>query len=113
MNKLINVILISFFAVLTANNYIGYSLYIPVLFILGNKNKRNLILLIPISVISSFIFRKDIFHITIILNVLYLIYVFLFKKVLSKYHNLYTESIFIILLNVTSYLLLNNDYSQR
>lgn len=112
MNKIINVVLIAFFAVLTVNNYIGFSLYIPILFILGGKNKRNLILVIPLSIISCYLFKREMFYITLIINLLYIIYLFIFKKFLVKYNNLYTQNMFIILLNVTGYLLLNKEYNQ-
>ena len=86
MNKIINVVLIAFFAVLTVNNYIGFSLYIPILFILGGKNKRNLILVIPLSIISCYLFKREMFYITLIINLLYIIYLFIFFYLQTFYY---------------------------
>ena len=59
MNKYLNIILISFFTVLTYQYNIGFTLYLPVVFFLINYNSKNIILIIPISLIASFIFKEE------------------------------------------------------
>ena len=46
MNKYLNIILISFFTVLTYQYNIGFTLYLPVVFFLINYNSKNIILII-------------------------------------------------------------------
>ena len=59
MNKYFNTIVFAFFSVLTVSSNVGFTLYLPVLYFMTHKNNRNLILTMPISLISMFIFNRE------------------------------------------------------
>lgn len=56
MNKYLNIIIISFFAVLTTNYNIGFSLYIPIVCYLVFNNNKNMLLVVPTSLLAMFWF---------------------------------------------------------
>lgn len=95
MNKYLNIILISFFTVLTYQYNIGFTLYLPVVFFLINYNSKNIILIIPISLITSFVFKEEMISL-IILDLFIIIYNYILKKRSNKVF----EYIYLFLVNL-------------
>jgi len=109
MNKYFNTIVFAFFSVLTVSSNVGFTLYLPVLYFMTHKNNRNLILTMPISLISMFIFNREFIFGLLIIYGLLAVYIFLLKK----YNNLWLDSIYIAVNNIIIYLLIHNSFSQR
>ena len=109
MNKYFNTIVFAFFSILTVNSNVGFTLYLPILYFMVHKNNRNLILTIPISLISCFIFNKEFIFGLLVIYGLFLIYILLLKR----YDNIWLDCIYIAVNNVVMYLLIHSEFSQR
>lgn len=83
MSKYINIVLLSFFGVLTIKFNLGLTFIIPYICYYGFKNIKNLILIIPVSFISLYIFNIKMYYLYILLYVFLLIILFL-KKINKK-----------------------------
>ncbi|MCK9471338.1 MAG: SpoIIE family protein phosphatase [Bacilli bacterium] len=59
MNKYLNIIIISFFTVLSSNYNIGFTLYIPVVCFLAFSNSKNMLLIVPSSLLAMFWFNSS------------------------------------------------------
>lgn len=95
MNKYLNIILVSFFSVLTFQYNIGFSLYIPIILFLINHNFKNIYFILPISMISFGFLNYNSFGYLIILYLFLLIYLLLLKKRKSSA----IDSVYIFLIN--------------
>lgn len=109
MNKYFNTIIFAFFSVLVANGEIGYSLFIPILYFIVDKNYRNLILFIPISFISCFIFNRDYL---LGLGICY-IFLFIYILLLKKKNSLILDSMYISLNNIVIYILISDIFTRQ
>lgn len=106
MNKYLNIIIISFFAVITSGYKIGFSLFIPIVCFLTFNNNKNMLLIIPVSFLSIYVFgNKDILHLGLIMGLI-IIY-----QLLINNDNEIFNSIFVFTLTVAS--LLYKDYSKE
>ncbi|MFA7436129.1 MAG: SpoIIE family protein phosphatase, partial [Bacilli bacterium] len=59
MNKYLNIIIISFFTVLSSNYNIGFTLYIPIVCFLAFSNSKNMLLIVPSSLLAMFWFNSS------------------------------------------------------
>ena len=107
MNKYLNIILISFFTVLTYQYNIGFTLYLPVVFFLINYNSKNIILIIPISLIAFFIFKEEMISL-IILDLFIIIYNYILKKRSNKVF----EYIYLFLVNLFLLIYMSNGLNK-
>lgn len=109
MNKYFNTIIFAFFAVLISSKEIGYSLFIPILYFMAYKNYRNLILIVPISFISCFIFNKNCIFGLGICYLFLLLYILLIKKK----ENLILDGMYISLNNIVAFLVMSDVYTKK
>lgn len=103
MLKKINLIIISFFSVLTILLDIGLCLYIPIVFFYLLKDIKNIYYIIPSSIISILLFSKTIYLIP--LGILFILILFL-SWILNKFSKGYYTYIMVGLLNIISYLII-------
>lgn len=79
MNKYINIIIISFFAVLTFYLKIGFILFVPIVCFLSFYNNKNILLIVPASLLSMFWFQYEgIIELTIVYAII-IIYMLITK----------------------------------
>jgi len=108
MNKYLNIIIISFFSVLTvALKNVGYVFFIPIVCFYTFSNPKNILLIAASSILSLLLFNiQYIFSLLVVLAVITL-YLFAYRD--KKYM---VNLIFILLLNFLSlsFLLKGNDY---
>lgn len=107
MNKYLNIILISFFSVLTYKYNIGFTLYLPIVFFLLFYSEKSIFILIPISLISMFFLANEGFYYTIVFYMFVIIYILFFKK---RNNNL-LNSILVFLLNYSLLVLINKSFN--
>lgn len=101
MNKYLNVIILSFFAVLTAQFNLGLNLFIPVTCFLVFSNYKNLLLVMPVSFVALFMFSQAAIIGYLVFMALLCLYSLIFKNQRSYYVNL----IFVFLISIiTSFL---------
>lgn len=103
MLKKINLIIISFFSVLTILLDIGLCLYIPIVFFYLLKDIKNIYYIIPSSIISILLFSKTVYLIP--LGILFILILFL-SWILNKFSKGYYTYIMVGLLNIISYLII-------
>lgn len=94
MNKYLNIIIIAFFSILTCNEEIGFSLFIPIVLVFASCNSRSLVLMIPLSIISIYFFKNSFLLATIFLFILVVVYIL----VLAKKKNFLIDGIYTFLL---------------
>ena len=105
MRKIINNIIIGFFIVFSINSNFGVFLALPILLILSINKSKDLIILLPLSLISGYIFNRE--YILIIL-LLYL-YIILYLLIINKKKKLLIDIILNIIINFITLLYLNNN----
>lgn len=103
MNKYINIILLSVFGILSINFKMGFTFYIPFVCYYTIKNIKNLILIIPFSIISLFYFNLN-YYLYILLFYILLIIILILTKNNKKIYIF----IFATLINAIYLLILNN-----
>ena len=108
MNKIINIIVVSFFSSLCVNNDIGFYIYIPILYLLCNKYFSNLIIFIFFGLISTYVFNSSFILSLIIIYLIYIIYRLIIMKLFLKEESIYLDIIFIGI-SILTILVLNND----
>lgn len=109
MNKYLNIILISFFSVLTYQYKISFSFYIPIVFFLTNYNQKNIFLILPISAISFYFTNSE--HI-IYLLVLYIFIAIYFIFLKSRKSNV-LDCLYIFLVNFFILLFERKSFTYR
>lgn len=87
MNKYINIIIVSFFSVLSAKYPFGLAFFIPIAFFLIINDIKSSFIIVPISLISVYFFSKEYFLVLLLVLALILIYSFLFKNKPSIIYN--------------------------
>ena len=80
MRKILNILVISFFSVLSISENVGVCLVLPVLLIMSLHNYKNLIVSIPLSILSIFIFKKEYLYVCIIMYIFIIIYILIIKR---------------------------------
>lgn len=80
MNRYLNIIIISFFSFILLGYDYGLPLLVPIILIYITYNNKLLLLMIPISIISTFIFEIELVKVTIGLYILIVIYLLTFLK---------------------------------
>lgn len=109
MNKYLNIILVSFFSVLTYQYNIGFSLYIPIVFFLVNHNYKNIYLILPISLISFGVLNYNSLGYLLVLYLFLIIYILLLKKRKSNT----IDSLYIFLVNFFLLLWINKSLTYQ
>lgn len=103
MSKYINIILLSFFGVLTLKFNMGLTFYIPFVMYYGYKNIKNMILIIPFTLLSLFVFNINNYLIFVILFITAIILLLFFKENKKIYLCLYSIFINIVIFYITKY----------
>ena len=103
MNKYLNIIIVGFFSFCLLNYDIGLSLIIPIIMIYALLNSKSLIIIMPISLLSTYIYNKEYIYVITIMYLILIIYL-LFKK-----NNIYIDGIYIMIIALTSFLLLYKE----
>lgn len=103
MNKYINIILLSVFGILSVNSKVGFTFYIPFVCYYAMKNIKNLILIIPFSIISLYFFNLNYY----IYLVLFYVLLLLLLLVVKNNKKLYII-IFATLINAIYFIILTN-----
>ncbi len=109
MNKYLNIIIISFFSILTYQYNLGFSLYLPIVLFFINYNYKSLILILPISFLSLFFIDSSSWIYLLGLDIFLIIYALF----LSKRKNQLIDLIFIFLINMLSLILIDKDINYR
>lgn len=104
MNKYFNIILVSFFSVLTFTLDIGFSLFIPIICFLTFKNSKNILLIIPSSLMAMLWFNYDGLMYLIITLAIIILYI-----IISRNKNYYLDLLFIFVLNIGMLIFEKND----
>ena len=100
MNKYFNIVIISFFTVLTSKYNFSLTLYIPVVCFFAFNNQKNLMLIVPSSLLAMFWFNSgDLLHLGIV-QALIIIYVMVTKADKMQYNLLF---IFVVSLGFMLY----------
>ena len=107
MNKYINIILLSFFGVLTIKYEVGYSLFIPIAFFFINHNKKTMFLIIPISIISVYFLNRQSLLSLILFYSVSTIYILLVSK-----KNQWVNSLFILIINYISLIVVTQSFNK-
>ncbi len=84
MLKKINMLIITFFLVLTVKGDFLFTLYLPVLLFYLFKDKKNMIYIYPVSLISLILFARDYIILYLILIILSSLFLYLFKMGINK-----------------------------
>jgi hypothetical protein len=58
MNKYLNILIVSFFTVLTSQYNFSFTLYIPIVCFLVFNNNKNMLLIVPASLLAMFWFNN-------------------------------------------------------
>lgn len=111
MNKIINIIVVSFFSSLCVNNDIGLYIYIPILYLLCNKYFSNLIIFILFGLISTYVFNSTFLLSIIIIYIIYIIYRLIIMKLFLKEESIYLDIIFIGITILVILIFNNNSFS--
>ncbi len=104
MSKYINIILFSLFGVLSIKLNIGLSLYIPYACYYISKNIKNSLLIIPITIISLYIFSLNNYIIYIMFLIPLVLICYICKNNIKLYIVIYSFIINIITLLIYKYL---------
>lgn len=106
MKKYINIILFSFFGLLSINLNLGLSIYIPYISYIVYVNKKNILLVLPLTILSILFFDLEIYILLLIYYIPLLIFMYILninKKiyivVLSIITNLITYFVYLKLFN--------------
>ena len=108
MFKKINLVIISFFSVLTILLDVGFCLFIPIIFFYLLKDIKNIYYIIPSCIISILLFTKVTYLIP--LGILFILILFT-SWILNKFSKGYYTFIIVGLLNIISYLIIFKDIS--
>lgn len=104
MSKYINIILFSFLGILTINYSFGLAFYIPYICYYGYKNYKNILLMIPLSLFSVYIFNLNCY---VELIVIYLLLIFI-TIIIKKNKNIY-YTIFSFIMSAISYFMIEGN----
>ena len=74
MNKYLNIIIVGFFSFCLLNYDIGLSLIIPIIMIYALLNSKSLIIIMPISLLSTYIYNKEYIYVITIIYLILIIY---------------------------------------
>lgn len=99
MNKYLNIIIVSFFSILICRYEIGLLFIIPIFLIYLLFNSKLLIIFIPLSLLSGFIYNKNMLICLTFMFVLMIIYIMFFQKKNSTI----VDIVYVILLNIACY----------
>lgn len=104
MLKKINMIIISFFLILTIKGNLSFSLYLPVLLFYVLKNRKNIIYIYPVSFISILLFAKEMLPAYLILIVVTTVFLLLYQTGVKKDWSIFGQtkivvSVYILLIN--------------
>ena len=83
MNKYINIILFSFFGIISIKLNLGLALFIPYLVYYIYINRKNIFLILPLSILSMLYFKIEIYLILLFLYIP-IIFMTVFMNKLSK-----------------------------
>ena len=106
MNKYINIILFSFFGIISIKLNLGLALFIPYLVYYIYINRKNIFLILPLSILSMLYFKIEIYLILLFLYIP-IIFMTVFMNKLSKTY-IYIIS---LITNIITYLIYRNAYS--
>ena len=101
MSKYINIILFSFLGILTIKYNFGLTFYIPYICYYGYKNYKNLLLMMPLSFFSVYIFSLNCYIEIIIIYTLLILMIIVIKKNKSIYYTLFS-----FIMSVITYLMI-------
>lgn len=105
MKKIINVIMISFFAVLSVNNKIGVSLILPIFLIMILISTKDLVMIVPLALISTWFFNIN----NIIAIIMLIIFIFLFILFFKSKNKIIINSILVFLFNMIVLVFINKE----
>lgn len=103
MSKYVNIVLLSIFGVLSIKYNMGLCFYIPFVCYYVYKNIKNLILIVPFSLVSIFFFKINNY---IIFSVFFLL-LLLLMLMIKKYKIIYI-TLFAIIINIVTYYIYKN-----
>lgn len=104
MLKKINMIIITFFIILTIKGDFLYTLYLPVLLFYLFKDKKNIIYIYPFSIISIALFAREYLILSLIILSISTIFLYLFKLGVKKDLKIFSKTKILIIV----YLILTN-----
>lgn len=111
MRKYLNIILLSFFGILSIELRFGYAFYIPFVFYYCIKNIKNMILIVLFSLLSTVTFKLGNMYLLLAIYLSIIIY-----KILIKNGSKILQVIYLFVINIASYYLylkinnINNPY---
>ena len=105
MKKYLNVIIVSFFAFLLLEYDYGLPLIIPIILIYLSNNSKLSFIVIPVSMLSIFVFNYDYLKVGIVLYIFIMIYLLFFLK--KK--NLFIDAIYTFVICMGLLLLRANE----
>lgn len=100
MNKYINIILLSIFGILSVNFKMGFAFYIPFVCYYAIKNIKNLILIIPFSLVSLYFFNLN-YYIIMFFYIILMIILLLIKnnrKIIIIIFSTFINAIYLLIL---------------
>ena len=106
MKKYINIILFSFFGLMSINLNMGFSIYIPYVCYILYTNKKNILLVIPITILSLIYFELNIYVLLLIIYIPVISLLYLLKN-----NNKILISLFCIIINLITYFIHLKLYS--
>lgn len=80
MNKYLNIMVISFFSILTIYYKIGLVLYIPIVVFFVINNNKNIYFILPSSFVALYLFYKEGINIYLIFMISLILFLFLLKR---------------------------------
>lgn len=109
MSKYINIVIFSFFSVLSVEYNLGLCFYIPISAYFICKSYRNIFIVIPSTLLSLYFFKEyisvNLLYILLVYFVIMCVYVLIFKK---KTETSYLYNVLLVfVLNIFSYLYIN------
>ncbi|GEM_PF-423826 len=107
MLKKINMVIITFFLILTVKGDFLFTLYLPVLLFYIFKDKKNILYIYPASIISIAIFAREYLLITLIILLVATLFLYLFKLGVKKDLKFFSKtklsiSLFIVIVNTVT-----------
>lgn len=100
MNKYLNIIIVGFFSFCLLTYDIGLSLVIPIIMIYALLNSKSLVILIPMSLISTYIYNIEYIYVIVVMYLILIIYL------LFKNNNIYIDGIYITIISLICFLIL-------
>ena len=104
MIKKINMIIITFFLVLTLNGDFLFTLFIPVLLFYLFKDKKNILYIYPTTILSVALFARVYLPVTLVVLIVTAIFLYLFKWGVKKDLKFFSKtkisiSLFLVIIN--------------